>query len=129
MHSFHYSNEPQPKPKTPQLEIIVRNPFSFTGQDFACIALLDTGSDLTLFPYEKLDEIGLRSTGEWKQVRGSTSTWVKPYIASLFIADVFLEESVIYGWNRERSLLGRDFMNNWRIDFDAPESKFVLYLS
>lgn len=121
-----YRQEPEPRPKTPYIPVTVKNIFSSTPKEFLCEALLDTGSDFTIFPLRELEAIGLQPIGDDMVLQGVSYARVRPFAASLVIGDKQILATPL-GWNHNISILGRDVLNLWRIDFDGPLSEFTVY--
>lgn len=123
-HSYH--QEPEPRPNTPYIPVTVKNTFGFMPKEFFCEALLDTGSDFSIFPLRELEAIGLQPIGNDMVLQGVSYARVRPFAASLVIGDRQILAAPL-GWNHDISILGRDVLNLWRIDFDGPLSTFTLY--
>lgn len=126
MQQHPYRQEPEPKPKTPYIQVIVKNTFAPIPKEFSCQALLDTGSDFTIFPIKELAAIDLKPIGENKLLQGVSYATVRPFLAYLVVNDKQFPISVL-GWNHNMSILGRDVLNMWRVDFDAPSSLFTIH--
>lgn len=91
-----------------------------------CDALLDTGSDNTLFPASLAMELGLVPVDEVIVEEGANMRSCLTYLVDLELPWSRLSEiEVPADDQREYALVGRDVLNQMRLTFDGPAGQIT----
>ena len=93
------------------------------GRIAAFTAVLDTGSDLCVFPVEAFEKMGLDEPPAFREVRGfdGTSSEAPAYYPSITAGDLRergVEAILLPG---VEPLVGRNFLNRFRVLLDSSE--------
>lgn len=124
MGQYKYSKNGSAQGEGPYIHVVVKNIIASQVRTFDCMALLDTGSDVTIFPVRELERIGLKSLGKDKVIEGTSLVRVRPFVASMDLDGKYLPRMPILGWGHQYSIIGRDVLNKWRVDFHGPQLFF-----
>jgi predicted aspartyl protease len=90
-------------------------------------ALLDTGSCITLIPLGLLEEVEARPTGSNEVINGiSGELIVRNYWTTVVFNGCEISLTA-RAWNGEVTIIGRDLINRYRIDFNGPNEKLTIH--
>lgn len=97
-------------------------------------AILDTGSDCTLFPYSiisRIQPISLGSSSK-QSFRGlGTQIAGVPYRVGIGFEEHLLIKVKVFACPdhvlEDEIIIGRNFLNRYRIEFDGPKRVFLVY--
>ena len=97
-----------------------------------CKAILDTGADATLVPIPFLIKLNLKSAGSYQDIAfGDNKTIGIPYQVDFSFAQYTLPKFKVFGCPEsalgELIIVGRDLLNQYRIEFDGPKLEFKIY--
>lgn len=113
--------------KCPLIQVEIYNPLNqrvirkFKG-------LLDTGSDITLMPKTRLNQIQAKLIGEEESFGCAGNTFdAPPYVIGLQLHTYSTRGHLVYAWNEEFALIGRDLLNKFRIRFNGIDGFFDFY--
>jgi hypothetical protein len=119
---FDYGTLQEDSFPAPQVSIEVRAP-DRVGASCAIEVILDTGAAMTVLPASLLDEVDLSEYGKINvlgavgKIEEALTAFVSLQIGPFLILD---QEVVIL--DRPYGLLGRDVVNAFRLELDAPKS-------
>lgn len=122
-----YSYEEQDgSPCAPYMQVTIGNPDS-TKRRITCRGLLDTGADFTCIPAHLLRTIKVKATGRAAMFEGfAGSTSLTPYVVSFLLDGTLLENIEVWSWDGDFTLIGRDVLNQFCIEFDGLEELFSI---
>jgi len=98
-------------PPAPVVEVVVRSP---RGKSVRLWALLDSGADITVFPRELLDELGL-IPGSTVLVKGYDGSTEEHYSYFIEVEVEGVMRSLVEAVAGEDMLLGRNFLNGLNV--------------
>lgn len=133
MKTYPYFSLGQGIPPAPILEIKVLTPdwANFPGE-LSVEAFLDTGSDCTLIPLEIMSQLRLEISQPGIPIVGIGGGQVLGFACyiNMVLGDHLFKASRVYGCEGERLskrvLIGRDFLNQIRVEFDGIHQRFSL---
>lgn len=101
--------------------------FSFEFQ-----AILDTGSDCTLVPFDFLAKVKAQVCDRAIRIPvGGTVALAVPYLVGLVFDRHIYPAHQVYGCSVDTIgdllIVGRDILNLHRIDFDGPRQQFTVF--
>lgn len=108
-------------PAAPVIDIIISHPVS-DGNQVSLVAMMDTGADATMLPFDELEKVGARFL-ETRQMRGATGhiLVVDTYLVTIRLGPHTLHgvQAVAMQSNTE-SIVGRDVLNQLEIILNGP---------
>jgi hypothetical protein len=95
-------------------------------------AILDTGSDCTLVPFDFLAKVKAQVCDRAIRIPvGGTVALAVPYLVGLVFDHHIYPVHQVYGCSVETIgellIVGRDILNLHRIDFDGPRQQFTVF--
>ncbi len=133
MKTYNYTIISAEIPAIPLTSVQLSVPNQSTSTNLVdCQAILDTGADVTLVPLPFLMELKLKSAGFGKDIAfGDKKTIAIPYQVDFSFAQHNLLNFQVFGCPvnalGELVIIGRDVLNQYRIEFDGLNLKFTIY--
>jgi hypothetical protein len=137
MQEYHYADElisPQGDniPACPRMDVTISHPEDTNIRRTINRAILDTGSDITIVRIDILHALPLSPTGRVKKIVGIKAVkeiLILPYEVGISFWKYAIPSFSIFGSPdiAEDMILGRDFLNQYRINFDGPNLIFQIH--
>ena len=116
-----YNYNQQMSPQAPFVYVTISNTDFSESEDIP--GLIDTGADRTLIPNEIISKLNFKVNSEILLTgfsRSEVTSW-KTHLAHLGIRGAELIEIEVVGMSGETyAILGRDFLNHYKITLDGP---------
>ena len=133
MQSFDYVSVGDGLPLAPIIDVKIAPPtwLDKTGE-YQTQAFLDTGSDCTLIPLEIISSLELQIVDTQVAITGVAGGRVDGYAcyANIWLGKKSFQAVRVYGCISEsldnRVLIGRDVLNQCRIEFDGINSRLII---
>ena len=109
-------------PHSPILGITIQN---VAGDSCDASGLIDTGADRTLITKEIVERLDLRSKGRVEMGGIGGKCWVNKYSVHVKTDFTRFEKVVVRGPSEE-ILIGRDLINQWRLEIDGCDNTFTI---
>ena len=109
-------------PHSPILEITIQND---AGDSCDASGLIDTGADRTFITKEIVERLGLRSKGKVEMGGIGGKVCVNKYYVHVK-TDFTRSEKVLVCGPYEVILIGRDLINQWRLEIDGCDNTFTI---
>lgn len=128
---YRYSSLGGQIPPIPLMAVKLTTPIS-SELAIDCDAILDTGSDCTLIPIPLLMRVNAKIAGVSIRIpfSGVLTTGV-PYKVGLIFDRYTCPEVLIFGCSvyemGEELIIGRDLLNQYRIEFHGPNETFEIF--
>jgi hypothetical protein len=111
-------------PSIPILQVALTLPGLESGNQLTALGILDTGSDCTLVPLPLLVRLTAKVAGRSLPISTSgIKTIGSPHYVGLWMSDRLCSPVKVFGCPEqemgELSIIGRDVLNQYRIEFDG----------
>ena len=132
MGTYRYTPVSSQVPRIPLISVQLKTPGVNNPAIVTCEAILDTGSDCTLVPFPFLTKVQAKIAGTKINIPvGGSQTIAVPYYVG-FVFDsynhpVFRVFCCPQNDIGEVILIGRDLMNQYRIEFDGINRTFTIF--
>ena len=133
MQSFNYVNVGNGKPLAPIIGIKITAPeWLDKSGEYSIDAFLDTGSDCTLIPLEIISSLDLSIVDSYVEITGVAGGRVDGYAcyANIWLGEKCVRSDRVYGCESKslenRVLIGRDVLNQCRVEFDGINSRLTI---
>jgi hypothetical protein len=128
---YAYQSISSEAPEIPILTVNLFLPGDNRSPKISCISILDTGSDCTLLPITLLMQARARPTQGLRKIPVcGIEVSAIPFFVGLTFGQYELPNIRIYGVGTEEigtaGLIGRDILNQFKIDFNGPELTFEI---
>ncbi len=133
MKTYNYTTRPGEVPPIPLIPVQLSVPNQSKSTNLVnCKAILDTGADVTLVPLPFLMDLNLKSAGFGEDIAfGDKKTIGIPYQVGFSFAQYNLPKFQVWGCPvnalGELIIVGRDLLNQYRIEFDGQKLEFKIY--
>ena len=132
MATYPYTFVSDKVPQIPLISIQLKTPELNNPAIVNCEAILNTGSDCTLVPFPFLTKVQAKIAGTKINIPvGGSQTIAVPYYVGVAFDRYTIPVFRVFGCPQndigEISLIGRDLMNQYRIEFDGINLTFTIF--